>query len=247
LRYAADISPAIRELKKLHFALLDHIEKGAPSGPLGGLEEAKNTVISVVPRDRRIEDGWYKWRMWESKTEDVLHELDPRHTPQRYHEVFISGEALSKSAEELVLLMMHQVTHQAAGVASVYTYHGDWMLAWQERLWGIPREATLREPIQGWVKIDRSKLPDATKDFVRKMASKIDMTNIDLYRQPMRSQTTTGKMYLWHCDGCPRPVKLRTGAILYGTCDKCGQPFKFRDALKVSNEYLSRIPIERRA
>lgn len=248
MRYTADISPAIREMKKLHLSLVDHVYgQGGPGRAsltdTRGLDAAKNTVISIVPANRRRELGWYKYRMWERKSDGMLKQLDPSFKAGKYHEIFIAGEALVGKPSELVLLMMHQVAHQAASVSSDQSYHGEWLKHWMSRLFGIKQEAFIREDVLGWVGIDQSKMGDEAHALVSKLAKRIKPENIDLFRDKKTPAMTTGKMYLWHCD-CPRAPRIRTGGILMATCDKCMKPIKFRDGLKVGKLFINRIPLK---
>jgi hypothetical protein len=224
-KYNTDISPAITELKRLHEMLLNHIEASVPETQLHsrGLTQAHETVISILPGERRREDGWYKWRMWEKKSDSILHELDPQHKMVKYHEIFIAGEALSRTPEQIVLLMMHQVAHQAAAIQSTQSYHSEWIKIWLERLFKIPQEAIERDEVMGWYLINQSKLGDAS-ELVSKLAKKIAPEKFDLFRLALSKPESTGKMYRWTC-ACRRPV-IRTGGVPVLLCEKCGELLK---------------------
>ena len=227
--HTIDIAPAISELKRLHLALVDRAATAA-AGVASGLEnpyadsQARDTVISIVPKERRIELGWYKVRTWERKSEAIREELDPGFHRKKYHEIFVAGEALAGNAEDLVYLMMHQVTHQAASVPSIRAYHGEWYRHWSGRLWGIPHEAWSRVPQQGWVELDKKHVPERTRTFVKKLAGSIDLGNIDMFRE-LAPPAKSGRMFLWVC-ACGKP-KIRTGGRPRYTCDLCGQKVKF--------------------
>lgn len=240
MKNETDISPAIQELKKLHGLLLDHIESNMSDGELnkGGMGPARDTVISVLPGDRRREDGQYKWRLWEKKSDEILHELDSSHKVKKYHEIFVTGESLSRPKEEIVLLMMHQVAHQAAQVQSTQSYHSEWIRIWLNRLFGVPEEAVVRDEVMGYYAIDQTKLGDAGK-LVRSIASRLQEHKFDLFRVKLTKRESTGKMYKWTC-ACGRPA-VRTGGILRATCDQCNQPFKI-EVKGVRPDFLRRVP-----
>ena len=242
VRLAADISPAIKELKRIHLALVDSVQGRAYNNCLN----ARDTVISVVPGERRAEPGWYKWRAWESKTEEMLHELDPTHRPQRYHETFIAGEALNKPLDEIVLLMMHQVCHQYANVVSDRTYHSKWLPLYMYDLFHVEEEAISRVDNLGWVEVDKTKVGPRARKLIDHIVKGIDPVSFDLWRTGhVKTNSSQGKMYLWKCD-CGAP-SMRTGGRPRLTCDLCGGKLKFRDAAKVSLEWLLQIPEEYRA
>lgn len=253
MKYSADISPAIRELKTVHLELLETALRNLrgsqnyeiASGLTQGERAARDTVVSIVPQERRSEKGWYKFRAWESKADQVMTVVDPSYKPTKYHEIFIAGEALAGEPADLVKLMMHQVVHQAASVPSTKTYHGEWFTHWAYRLFGIPREALARDPKQGWVVIEDSKLPTEVRALIQRVADKIDTANVDLFRlgAPAAAKTV-GKMYLWYCD-CKSP-KVRTGGKPRFTCDICGSKVKFQDIDKVKPGWLANIPLEYR-
>lgn len=249
-RYAADISPAIRELKKLHLALLDvavgeaQADEGGLEVVVAGVEAARNTVISVVPGDRRRELGWYRFQKWESRTSNMLEQMDPSLHSDKYHEIFIAGEALKNKPEEIVLLMMHQIAHQASGTGSTQSYHADWLKFWMHRLFKIDNEAFKREAILGWT-VKFEDLSDESKTTVRALAHRIRAENMDLFRQSKEAVIGSGKMYLWHCEGCAKPIKVRTGGILQATCDLCQGSFKIKQKL-VPPHFLDRVPLDLR-
>lgn len=242
MSYNTDISPAIQELKKLHGLLIDHVEK-TESPNKKGIKEVRETVISILPGERRREDGWYKWRTWEKKSDSVLHELNPEHKGQKYHEIYVSGESLSGSKEEIVLLMMHQVVHQAAMIQSTQSYHSEWLKIWHSRLFGIEPDAFERDEVLGWYKVDQSKMGNKGKSLVSRLASQLDEFKFDLFRVKLNKSESTGKMYKWTCD-CKKPV-VRTGGILYAKCEKCDT--NFRIVTKgVRSDFLKRVPEDRR-
>lgn len=244
----ADLSPAIAELKKLHTTMLQWVERNLQGKvDTSGMKGAYNTVVSVIPGDRRKEEGWYKYRVWNSKTDAILHELDPRHANEMFHEVFIAGEALAKSKEDLVFLMMHQVAHQAAAQASTQSYHSEWMRIWLRRLFHINEEALPRDDVFGYgVSLDKSKLEEPARVLLQRFADGIAEENLDLFRGLSKAQVGTGKMLLWYCDCAKGAVKLRTGGLPRLTCDVCGTKVRFRDADKVTAERLKQIPLEYR-
>lgn len=239
---STDLSPAIKELKDLHTRLLDEVKKRlGPVADKAGLKSTYDTVVSIIPGDRRKENGVYKYRQWSSKTDAMLHAMDKEHPVEKYHEIYIVGEVLNKTPEDIVFLMMHQIAHQAAALPSTVSYHGDWMKIWLERLFGIPQAAVQRDDVLGWgASLDPDKLDAKSKALIAKHAKKLKPENLDLYRGTHKVATGTGKMYLWMCD-CKTP-KVRTGGILRAKCDVCGTNYKFRDANKVSTEFLARIP-----
>lgn len=238
-----DISPAIQELKKLHGLLIDHIGQkiGKTQMHSAGAAAARDTVISILPGDRRKEDGWYKWRAWEKKSDEILHELDNDYKVRKYHEIFVAGEALSGTMQDIVLLMMHQVAHQAAAVQSLQSYHSEWMKIWLNRLFDIPYEAIERDEVLGWYRIDQSKL-GAAQQLVDKLAAKLQPVKFDLFRLKLSKPSSTGKMYKWVCECKPA---VRSGGILYAKCEKCDSVFKI-DPKGVRPEFLARVPRERR-
>ena len=250
MKYTADISPAIAELKKLHIAMMEHVNaKLTATQPHGlsddaGLQEARDTVISIVPKDRRRELGWYKFRMWEKKSDAIVELLDPTYKGTKYHEIFIAGEALKVNPEDLVTLMMHQVIHQAAGIPSEKSYHGEWVKPWGERLFDIEQEAWSREEVLGWVNLDLSKAGQDARDLVKTFASNIAIEHVYMFRDALPASKNTGKMYLWVCD-CKSP-KVRTGGVLRATCDVCGGKYKFQDSKKVSWTWYTKIPSQYR-
>lgn len=243
--FDADLGPAIAELKKLHHALLKYCETNKQETVhRPGLDAAYNTVISVVPAGRRREMGWYHLKMWERKSEELLHKIDSEFSPNRYHEIFIAGEALSWPLEDIVLLMMHQVAHQASSMTSDKSYHAEWLPIWMQRLFGFSRDAWSRDEVMGWTNLDKTKARHAMK-VVKGFADQLDETAFDLFRiTPRTVHLATGRMYLWHCDGCPRPIKVRTGGVLMASCDRCGKPLLLRGA---PSAFLNRVPEERRA
>lgn len=241
-KYNTDISPAILELKKLHNLLLDRLEQRKDMNAQG-LQGARETVISILPGERRREDGWYKWRMWEKKSDGILHELDSSHKEAKYHEIYVSGESLSGTTEEIVLLMMHQVAHQAASIQSVQSYHSEWIRVWLDRLFEIPAEAIERDEVLGWYKIDQAKLGKAAP-LVASLASRLAPHHFDLFRAKLKRPTYTGKMYKWTCE-CGKPV-VRTGGILYATCQNCQSWFKLHITNDVRSDFARRVPEDRK-
>lgn len=245
-KHTIDIAPAISELKRLHLALVEKARQNMDESLVSGIHgytEAKDTVISVVPKDRRREFGWYKFKTWERKSDKLLEIVDKSFHRRQYHEIFIAGEALAGDSEDLVYLLMHQVAHQAAAVPSIRSYHGEWYKHWSQRLWGIPQEAWQRDEVMGWVNIDKTKVPDKTKAFVKFLADSVDLGATDMYRE-FTPPTKTGRMFLWACD-CGRP-KVRTGGQPRYTCDTCGTKVKF-DLDKNDNagyDFVKRIPEE---
>lgn len=238
-KYGTDISPAIQELKKLHLLLLDSIEASVPEQHINkGIKLVRETVISILPGERRREDGWYKWRMWEKRSDDIMHELDPTHKVEKYHEIFVSGEALQGSLEDIVLLMMHQVCHQASAIQSTQSYHSEWIKIWAKRLFKIPDEAWTRDEILGWYNIDKSKLGEA-EALVSRLASKLDLSKFDLFRIKVAPAEGTGKMNKWMC-GCKHPI-VRTGGILRAVCQVCNEPYLL-DPRGVRETFLKRVP-----
>lgn len=240
MKNGTDISPAIQELKKLHGLLLDHVESNMGESELnkGGMSTARDTVISVLPGDRRREDGQYKWRLWEKKSDEILHELDSSHKVQKYHEIFVTGESLSRGLDDIVLLMMHQVAHQAAQVQSVQSYHSEWIRIWLGRLFSIPEDAVIRDEVMGYYAIDKTKLGPALP-LVTKIASRLAEHKFDLFRVKLTKHESTGKMYKWTC-ACGRPV-VRTGGILRASCHQCNEPFKI-EPKGVRPDFLRRVP-----
>lgn len=246
MKYTADISPAISELKKLHLGLIEKATENI-TGPLGnvvsgigtGYDAARDTVISIVPKDRRRELGWYKFRMWEKKSDQLVAQLDPQFRPRKYHEIFIAGEALAGDSSDLVKLMIHQVIHQAASIASTRSYHGEWVKHWGQRLFKIPQEAWVRDEVMGWITLDDTKLGPEAMGLIARLAATVATENIDMFRDLTAAAQTTGRMYLWQCKCKP---KVRSGGILQATCDKCGGKFVFQDAGKVDARFLARIP-----
>jgi hypothetical protein len=225
----SDLSPAVHELKKLHTNLLEEskIQLVGKSDPLG-VKKVLSTVVSIIPGDRRKEDGWYKVRSWQSKTDSILHQLDKQHKEELYHEVFIAGEALSRAPRDIVFLMMHQVAHQAAGLQSTQSYHSDWMTVWLNRLFLINKEALARDDIFGWGhSIDFTQLQKKGREVFDRQVALLAPENLDLYRAVSKVSSTTGKMLLWYCD-CPKAPRLRTGAIPRITCDVCKGKVKYR-------------------
>lgn len=247
MKYTADISPAISELKKLHLGLVEKATENI-TGPLGnvvsgigtGYDAARDTVISIVPKDRRRELGWYKFRMWEKKSDQLVAQLDPQFRPRKYHEIFIAGEALAGDSSDLVKLMIHQVIHQAASVASTRSYHGEWVKHWGQRLFKIPQEAWVRDEVMGWITLDDTKLGPEAMGLIARLAATVATENIDMFRDLTAATQTTGRMYLWQCKCKP---KVRTGGILQATCDKCGSKFLFQDAAKADGRFIRRIPL----
>lgn len=250
ISFDADISPAIAELKKLHRKLVEAFAKREQM--LGrevheaGMRSAIDTVISIVPAGRRREMGWYMPPSWERKSERVLQKLDPDFVPNQYHEIYIAGEALAGDLEDIVLLMMHQVAHQAAGIRSI-PYHGRWFPAMMNRGFAVPEDAWTRDPSLGWMTLNKDKAPGLTP-LLKGYAAHLNEAAFDLFRsgdRVSRPSTTGSKMYLWHCDGCPKPVKVRTGGVLMATCDRCGKPLLLQDQ-NAPTSLLTRVPVSRR-
>jgi len=242
--FATDISPAIQELKKLHNLLLDHYEtQSEEQAHQKGIKQARETVISILPGERRREDGWYKWRMWQKKSDSILHELDKGYKEEKYHEIYVTGESLSRTPEEIVLLMMHQVTHQAAMIQSTQSYHSEWIKIWHARMFQMKPEAFERDEVLGWYKVDQAKIGSDCQTLVSRLAAELEPHRFDLFRLKLNKSETTGKMYKWTCE-CKSPV-LRTGGLLYATCEKCDTPFKL-NLTGVRDNFLKRVPVERR-
>lgn len=241
--YNTDISPAIQELKHLHNLLLDHIE-AVESVDHPGMKQNRETVISILPGERRREDGWYKWRMWQKKSDSILKELaNEKKSERKYHEIYVSGEALSGSKESIVLLMMHQVCHQGAQIQSVQSYHSEWLKIWYQRLFGVPQDAwEKRHEVLGWYTIDQTKLGPA-QELVSRLANELEEYKFDLFRVKLNKSESTGKMYKWLCE-CKTPV-VRTGGILMAQCEKCDSPYKL--VLKgVRSDFAKRVPDDRK-
>jgi len=242
--YTTDISPAIQELKKLHNLLLDHyIAKGDEQPHPQGIAQARETVISILPGERRREDGWYKWRTWQKKSDSILHELDKSYKEAKYHEIYVTGESLSRSPEDIVLLMMHQTAHQAAMIQSTQSYHSEWIKIWHARMFQMKQEAWTRDEVLGWYNVDLSTAGQECQTLVSRLAGELEPGNFDLFRLKLKKSQGTGKMYKWTCE-CKSPI-VRTGGILYAQCEKCLQPFKL-DTKDVRDEFLARVPLERR-
>lgn len=236
--YTTDIAPAITELKKLHNLLLDHIET-VESTDAKGMKETRETVISILPGDRRREDGWYKWRVWRKKSDSILHELDSQYKEQKYHEIYVSGESLGGTSEDIVLLMMHQVCHQGAEFQSIQSYHGEWIKIWHKRLFGIDQDAWDRDEVLGWYNLDRTKMGSEAQALVSRLASQLTQHSFDLFRIKTHKSESSGKMYKWLCD-CKKPI-VRTGGVLRATCEQCNSPFKIVTT-GVRESFLARVP-----
>ncbi len=241
MTYNTDIAPAITELKKLHGLLLDHVAE-VEAVDKAGADVGRETVISILPGDRRREDGWYKWRVWAKKSDSILHELDKQYKESKYHEIYVSGESLSGSMESIVLLMMHQVCHQGAEIQSTQSYHGEWTKIWHKRLFDIDMDAWERDEVLGWYRLDQAKMGDNAKALVAQLASQLTQHSFDLFRVKTNKSASSGKMYKWTCD-CKTPI-VRTGGILMATCEKCDTPYKLNPK-DVRLEFLARVPAGR--
>lgn len=241
--YSTDIAPAISELKKLHGLLLDHITEVENVDPKG-LKSTRETVISILPGDRRREDGWYKWRVWAKKSDSILHELDKQYKEQKYHEIYVSGESLSGSMEDIVYLMMHQVCHQGAEFQSTQSYHGEWIKIWHKRLFQIDMDAWGRDEVLGWYNLDKSKVGADAAALVSRLAAQLVPHSFDLFRIKTKKSESTGKMNKWTC-GCKESPAVRTGGILVATCGKCNNEFKIHPK-GVRASVLNRVPVWRR-
>lgn len=236
--YNTDIAPAITELKTLHNLLLDHVAEVEQVDDKG-MQQTRETVISILPGDRRREDGWYKWRVWAKKSDSILHELDNHYKEQKYHEIYVSGESLGGTMEDIVLLMMHQVCHQASENQSIQSYHGEWTKIWHKRLFGIDMDAWERDEVLGWYKLDRSKMGTEAQALVSRLARQLTQHAFDLFRIKTHKSESAGKMNKWLCE-CKSPA-VRTGGVLHATCEKCNTPFKIVPK-GVRSTFLSRVP-----
>lgn len=241
-----NLAPAIRELQRLHSWCLDLAAENSQEGTVDndGLDRAKQAVIAVVPADRRKELGWYRTRKWEKKSDHIVKELDPAWKVQHLNEVFIAGEALSQSPQDIVLLMMHQVAHQAAAIESTQSYHSDWFRTWMNRLFKLPQEACARDEVLGWTKVDPSVPAEKFWEDVNRLASQLRPERLDLYRGTPQHAVGSGKMYKWICP-CGKPV-VRTGGILNATCTSCHGLFKFAKTNTAPDSFIKRIPMHLR-
>lgn len=240
--YRTDISPAIQELKKLHNLLLDHYETSSGESPNPqGIKQARETVISILPGERRREDGWYKWRTWAKKSDSILHELEKSYKEEKYHEIYVTGESLSRPVEDIVLLMMHQTAHQAAMIQSTQSYHSEWIKIWHARMFQMRQEAWERDEVLGWYKVNKSEMGATCEALVKTLASQLEPSHFDLFRVKLSKPESSGKMYKWLCD-CKTPV-VRSGGILYASCEKCQGKFKLVTE-GVRDSFLRRVPPE---
>lgn len=185
-------------------------------------------VISIAPKGRRKEDAWFKSGAWESQTQTALHILT-NDDNTKLDEIYISGEALARTPEEIIKLMLHQVVHQITTIpyggrwGDPGSYHGSGFRYLSETL-GMTMQ---RDTRTGWTNVIR--WPLWLTQLIKDIENKIDTTVFDSFRIPAKPTTSQAKMKLWHCTGCTTPVKIRAARIFKAVCTACGSKIVYAD------------------
>jgi hypothetical protein len=178
-------------------------------------------LVYIIPKGRRVEDGWFKQGAWGDRTKETVNRLSNAAEIVRGHdEVFVSGEALARSPRNVVNILFHQLVHQVAGVSSASTYHGPSFAHAAYRLGVALAE---RHATRGWVEFSYG---SALDDALHAVAAKMPNGAFDLYRHPEDESRGSGKMKLWRCQ-CQKGPSVYTGAILHAVCTRCHQKFAY--------------------
>jgi hypothetical protein len=227
-----DLSPALKELTTVYQSLIQKIKtennnlRGTRGNQLNHLPE---TVISIAPRDRRVEDGWYRPAKWESHSSKAMAIMDQSGVAKPLDEIFISGESFNLDSEqlgmEIVKLMLHQIVHQLThvfwGEAST-AYHTPVFATVYQQL-GFEVE---RDKKHGWIKVEYSADKLGFLGSMTDVADAIDLVQFDAWRRPSAAAKGAGRMRLWKCE-CDRAPAVYTGSLIFAVCERCNSPMLY--------------------
>lgn len=227
-----DLSPALKELTTVYQSLIQKIKtennnlRGTRQEQLNHLPE---TVISIAPRDRRVEDGWYRPAKWESHSSKAMAIMDQTGQAKPLDEIFISGESFNLDSEQLGMeitkLMLHQVVHQLThvfyGVASSAYHDPTFATVYQQLGFEVERDKK-----HGWIKVEYSADKLGFLGSMTDVANAIDLVQFDAWRKPSTAGKGAGRMRLWKCE-CDRAPAVYTGTVLLVTCERCQSPLMY--------------------
>jgi hypothetical protein len=227
-----DLSPALKELTNLYSNLLAKI-KTENNNLRGNYEKHLNalpdTVISIAPRDRRVEDGWYRPAKWDSHTNQGLAIMDQTGIAKPLDEIFISGEAFNLDQPQLPMeitkLMLHQIAHQLS-----HQFWGAASSAYHEPTFGeIYKQLGFdveRDKKHGWMKVEYSPDRQGFLGSLTEVAEAIVLEEFDAWRKPTVAAKGPGRMRLWKCE-CDKAPAVYTGSLIFAVCERCQSPLLY--------------------
>lgn len=232
----ADITPAIKELQRIWGELVQEISKREGSGfHKVSIVSIPMPMISIAPRHRRAEYGWFKPASWKSDTSAALQKMSGQQAID-LDEVYISGEALALDPREIVDTTLHQLAHQVAyhrfekrNNQQSKTYHNSWFASLYRTLGAyVSTDGKFGKTGIEWGIYTNGKDFDR---FLNRLTQSLDLNAFDSFRlaDPPMIKKGSGRMKLWHCPTCKPPPKLRTGAVLDATCNTCGSTIVYAD------------------
>jgi hypothetical protein len=230
-----DLAPAETELRRVYTDLLAEIQRLGNAGygrwhSYGNSQAYLNwspfkdlpalPVLHIVPKGRRVEYGWFRQGTWTTTSTQIASAMGVQGAAQTHDEVFIAGEALGWTPEELVRLVIHQIIHQFAKESSTTTHHSRNMESLARYIGYRRLEKHKSMGFCDWGDPDND-----LAGVITAAAASLNQAAFNIVRNDEANGEGSGRMKQWTCE-CGSP-KLYTGGVLMGTCDKCGKPFVY--------------------